>query len=187
MDEAVGSAFAQARDPEIALLGQVVEPGETEIAQISQDEAAWRKSFQQEEDIDFAIGQDIRTQFQAQPLLATQVKESGQFAHLQQLAVSRFLAQVRGQAAHALQGGFIQGYHLTRKGGQGQSWSCRAQTQKRRELGKQLLQARGALAQEAIAHSHGCDRRRGKGAQPFPDQHAPDVGIALDATQHPSH
>src|ERR1700724_2110513 len=182
----VTGALLQARNPEEALPSQVIKPGETEIAQVSHNEAAVSQTFQEFQDAHIAASRNVSTKLQAHPLLQTQVQESGQFAWSQMRVFVWHFHQIISEPFEFIEGGFIKSHHLWGKAGQGQSRHLlfdQKSLQVARDLLKEPLQRLGSSSKQARAHRFIGDREDGKGADWSQDHRAPDPTQTISLTQ----
>jgi len=92
--EVIAHVVLEARDPEVALSGQVVEPRKAEIAQIREDETARSYLLEQEKKARVAGGQHISAKLHAYPGLRSQIEEARQFARQQMRIAVGQVAQV---------------------------------------------------------------------------------------------
>src|SRR6266516_2716807 len=186
MRDLIGRSFSPTRHPVVALLGQIIKPGEAEIPQIGQNETASRKPFQQKQHPHFAVGPALLAPLQAKPLLGSQVKEPGNLPCQQAWAAQGILAQILTQAAQAFQSAFIQSDDLPGKGGQMlRQGTAQGPTgaQAAVDALQEGLESLRSLCQQALTNGIVGQVHGSKRTQMLPEQDIPEVGHMLDLHQ----
>ncbi len=109
----------QAADPEVAGLGEVVEPGEAEGAQVGQDQRPGRQPGQHRAGRDLLVLAGIGLVGDAAEELGAHVEEGAQLARQQGVGAPLDVAQGGQGAGDLVEGGLVEGDHRRGERGQG--------------------------------------------------------------------
>src|SRR6266487_3729649 len=176
-------------DPVVALIGEILEPLETKVAQVRQDQTARGQVLQQQERIERAIAKGIGKQLHMSPLLTTYIKDRRELAHQQTLTFLRQGPGLFTELGDRAQLTLIDGHDAGSEGGQPTGALVRRLAAQRvLNLPEQIRKRSQAQRQQALTNQLSASReQRNKRAKRFEQQGACDLGWREALSDHHEH
>src|SRR6266849_764559 len=185
MHQLVGGIGAPTADKPERSFAQIIEPGEVEVAQVEEQQAANRNLLQQWQRQQRSLHERVTHIAQRLPLLGADVEERDQLARPQARIACWHSTQQRQMAGEPIQRAFIQSQDLAGEGGQRRAAVAhqalgQGLTDQAEELAHRLDACLSqALDQRVVGEGQRLEGTNGGTAQP-----APPVLVAAHATEH---